>query len=151
MENNSMKINFTDLKIKFDKLNKNCLELESEWNFLLLTQNYYYLLMDIEWRMTYDWIHIRQRVCEEKMAINDGEKSKQEHNNLLLPIETIDTCSKKYIRTENSQSSNLLNDHNNGFAAKNYFENYLLPNLENMRRITPKSDLFKNVCIRKKN
>lgn len=46
-----------DLTNKLNGLTEEMLEIEKNWDKLILMQNYYYLLMDPKWRLVNDWIH----------------------------------------------------------------------------------------------
>lgn len=81
-------------------------------------QNYYYILQDSEWRQVHDWIHI-----DSIGAIQS-------------PLQAINNCKTKNIRVRTDCS---------GFTIKIHFDNETSKHLENMRSVSPNSDLLKKV------
>ena len=105
-------------KENFEKLTKEILLTEREWEFLLQIQAYYYLVMDMDWRQQHDWIH----------RDVDGR--------LLTPLQAIADCARRNLR---------LKTECDGFAVKNHFETNIQPNLGRMAEVQPNGELLKKV------
>lgn len=139
--NYKLKDELEQLREDHDKLSKDILLSETEWEFLIkiqvrystifskLThelnyfdfcplQNYYYLLMDIEWRNEHDWIHRNSKNC------------------LLTPLEGIKFCGERNIRPKTVCSAD---------AVKEYFISEIKPNFDKINAIQPDTNQLKNV------
>lgn len=84
-------------------------------------QNYYYLLMDMQWREQNDWIHRNEAA-----------------NQLLIPLDGIRFCGQRNVRPKRCSTAEAVQEH---------FETVNLPHLERMKEIRPETDVFQNVSI----
>lgn len=81
-------------------------------------KNYYYLLLNTEWRILNDWIH------------------RSESGDLLPPLIAIRDCASRNMRDKSVCSA---------YAVKEHFEENIVPNLDKMK--APNAPLLKTVRI----
>lgn len=91
------------------------LEEERKWDTLMKLQNYYYLLMEPEWRKLNDWIH--------RSASGDLHEA----------VDIIENCSKINVRDKTSPEN-----------IRKFFEREIFPNIEKMKSIVPDPILLRN-------
>lgn len=104
------------LRAKLGHITEALLGTEQAWDKIMKLQNYYYALMNTEWRKENDWIH----------RGDSGE--------LEIAIYSIERCRTANIRCKNDPS---------GFAVIEYFEAHIFPNIERIRKVKPELELLK--------
>lgn len=99
------------LKAELEHVTEALLAIEQRWDTIMRLQNYYYALMDTEWRKENDWIHRR---------VLDGQ--------MEVAIYSVERCRSANIRDKSDPS---------GFAIIDYITNNIFPNMQQMRRVKP--------------
>ncbi|XP_055691510.1 uncharacterized protein LOC129794691 [Lutzomyia longipalpis] len=112
---NVLKLQVEELKAELEFITESVLEEERKWDTLMKLQNYYYLLMEPEWRKVNDWIH----------RTASGE--------LHEAVDIIEMCSVINVRKKTSPGS-----------IREYFECEIFPNIERMKGIQPEPQLLRN-------
>lgn len=110
----------TNLRAKISNMNEAILQLEQKLDDILITQNYYYLMMNKSWRLENDWIH------------------RNENGVLMSQLVAYKHCCTMNIR-EKSEIS--------GFAVKRHYEKVIEPNLEKMMSCVPELHYFVTVSF----
>ncbi|GAB0099036.1 hypothetical protein DMENIID0001_148560 [Sergentomyia squamirostris] len=104
-----------ELKAELEFVTESVLEEERKWDTLMKLQNYYFLLMEPEWRKANDWIH------------------RTPSGSLREAVDIVENCSKINIRDKTSTES-----------IKVYFEREIFPNIERMKAIQPDPELLRS-------
>ncbi|XP_059607707.1 uncharacterized protein LOC132255622 [Phlebotomus argentipes] len=102
-------------RAELEFITESVLEEERRWDTLMKLQNYYYLLMEPEWRKANDWIH-RSASGELHEAVN-----------------IVENCSKINVRDKTSPEN-----------IRKFFEREIFPNIDRMKGITPDPELLRN-------
>lgn len=100
------------LRAKMEHATETMLGIEQRWDTIMRLQNYYYALMNTEWRTNHDWIHRRATDGKLEAAIFTGGGR----------------CRTANIRDKSDPS---------GFAVIEHFEAYIFPNMDRMRSVRP--------------
>lgn len=105
-----------ELRSQLEHATESLLGTEQRWDMIMKCSNYYYALMNTEWRKANDWIH----------RTEDGQ--------LQVAIYSVERCRTANIRQKDDPS---------GFSIIEYFDQHIFPNLDRMRSVHPDLQLLK--------
>ncbi|XP_035777910.1 uncharacterized protein LOC118459012 [Anopheles albimanus] len=119
-ETGRLKATLQDRQNKMDSVTERILLLEERWNRVMQIRNYYYMLMDSQWRLQNDYFH----------RASDGS--------LLTVSESIRNCKSLFIRTEGNNIATEI--------AEFYLEK-AFPELERLPSCEPDAELLRRGLV----